>query len=81
MYVSLLYEMYGIRVFSFSPSYQEYELFDLLGFALPWERAIFIRADLRGERRRKVREHEMEHVRDPYASELEIRLRTGTLRI
>jgi hypothetical protein len=84
MYLSFLYELYGVKVYAFLPNYRD-EFYSgmrgLLGFALPRLRRIFVRADLHGERRRKVIQHELRHIFSPYEDELTVRALTGTLYI
>lgn len=82
MDVKFLYEIYGVKVYSFTPDYLK-DLYShggkLLGFALPELKKIFIRTGLYGESREKVKKHEFWHVFRPYDDELTTRIRTETL--
>lgn len=82
MDVNFMYEIYGVKVYSFTPDYAEgaYSLGKkLLGFALPELKKIFIRTGLYGKDREKVKKHELWHVFRPYDDELTTRARTDTL--
>ncbi|MFH8132280.1 MAG: hypothetical protein QW321_01585 [Candidatus Aenigmatarchaeota archaeon] len=64
--------MYGVKIYKVSKE----KLRGALGRAWPFKEIIEISAELYGYKEKEVLEHELMHIKYPFLSEYEIRIRT-----